>query len=374
MSTAIVAADIKANNGTEELDGSWARNLHQIYFWCHDRAPNMNELWTTAPVTAVIEMYFDGWLRQFGDSNPTNKNFIRDLQKLPSNILAWRQGNKLGGTAIKYDVGNVYSQAAKGLCKLTIIKIAENAFHLKELKAASFYANYGCEPVSRLFSLVSQIRQKEKASDVGYYQFLQEKFGLYLVGHAIFEGTSKNFMSQQIGALFGYSGLEVQLHKLGNYVQSGLLSSKNGVQILFSNIVAANGKEILPIMQDKIAVLKSAQLNTYANQFFLYSLEWLTKSGIGVVATTLLATPTRIFQDGAGLLFSWLQKQHHEYQGVNKLDSNSALLPVKAIDEMLAEQASERAEVWQCNDYSDQQCDAQQLEDIMPYCDLSPIH
>ncbi len=128
-------------------------------------------------------------------NNPIAKAVVRDWTKVPFNVAAWVYGNEIGHTHIKYDEGNFGGSIAKAACKSSLIGIyafLHPGSGVGALEGVSRISNYACEPVSRVFALISKDKQKEQADHVNYIDYAMVKVDLEIVIQAIIEGITKN--------------------------------------------------------------------------------------------------------------------------------------------------------------------------------------
>lgn len=281
-----------------------SKRAEELLVWLYKRVPNSSEVVTNAPFTAIIdiflESYYEEWFSQFSGS-PNDKAFLRDIQRLVSNVFAWQSGAKQGGTEITYDVGNVYSQSVKSICKLGVIKGGEVIYGHKVLKVVGGWANFICEPPARIFSLLSQLKQKENATDVSYFQYAEEYLTPYLLLQAFIEALAKNYASSVTNNFIKFYGIADIMTNSLNQAQAKVMSQLTGLYFDFNAGETITGKlKVMEHIRDgEISMLDKAQL---------YLTEVIVNSLSAAGFTYILATPAKIAQDGAGIILGILTK------------------------------------------------------------------
>ncbi|CAL7963522.1 hypothetical protein MIDIC_60013 [Alphaproteobacteria bacterium] len=276
--------------------------------WTWARVPNFKEVLTSSTPTAIVTVLAEGWLNKFG-YNPVAKAFIRDFLKVPSNVASVLFENELGGTGVKYDIGNVYGGLTKAFCKASVISVgqytAHGATNKEYLAAWGRGANYACEPLVRLFALTSKDKQKLHDTETGYFTFMRENMNFKLAGRAVVEGIAKNAVADNVGEVL--NKYHVPQNIKGAYVKAeGKFISAivgQGVQLTLETTMLTKFGTINHGVRGP--VLKVVAVAA------LVAIDIVAKIGAEIITTYLLAPFVRIGQDGVGAAVDWLMPKSH---------------------------------------------------------------
>ncbi|CAL7963513.1 hypothetical protein MIDIC_60010 [Alphaproteobacteria bacterium] len=293
------------NNKTSDTAGIISSSLS----WAWARVPNFKEVLTSSVPQAIVTVLAEGWLNKFG-YNPVAKAFIRDFLKVPSNVASVLFENELGGTGVKYDIGNVYGGLTKAFCKASIISIGQCSAHgvdNKEYLAAwGRGANYVCEPIVRFFALTSQDKQKLNDTTTEYFTFMAGNMNLKLAGRALLEGAVKTTISDQVGETLNKYNIPQKIK--GSYVSA---------ESWFLSFVVGQGMQLAleTTMLSKLSTINHGSKGGIAFKVAaagaLILIDIVAKIGTEVITTYLLAPFVRIGQDGVGAAVDWLMPKSH---------------------------------------------------------------
>jgi hypothetical protein len=274
----------------EKLDES-----DSIYSWMWKRLPNYYEL-TNDALYNVIEIGYEDKLKKFG-ANPTNKDFVRDLAKVPSVFYASYNGIEIGNTGIKNGMGNVVSQVIKPSCKFSVIGISEFFFSAKYAKYASATSNLVCEPIARVFSLSEKLMQVNNATDVGYFSYLSEKVkSPYFFSQAILQSLIKTTVTSFLSEGLNMLGLFKKMDIVSNRLLASFLSKCFDKEIKFK-LHDTKGKEIYINIASKLALIPIE--NDFCKKIVLYPLEFARKTIVGSLRAAIFLPVGRIAEDAA---------------------------------------------------------------------------
>lgn len=154
-------------------------------------------------------------------------------------------------------------------------------------------SNYVCEPVARVFALISAKRQQENATGIDYFEYAKNNIGMELILQATASGFSKNIFSDQAGAFFGNTGIFT-------YLKSFYIARENQ---FISYTIGQNGGELL---YDRMHSISQASDVNIISKFVVgtgvIALDFVFKSLYEIITTYLLAPTARIAQDSVGYL------------------------------------------------------------------------
>jgi hypothetical protein len=300
-------SDIAYDQIKSDLEWSWAR------------VPNLNELITTSYPLAIANIVIEPFMERLYQINPMAKAVVRDWTNIPSSVVAWWNGNEIGGTHIKYDEGNIYGGITKTICKSSIIGIHVNFNHgldVGDLERVSRISNYICEPISRVYDLISKEKQMQNNTDTNYFKFAIKNTDMKLLLQASAEGLTKTAVADQIANFFGQLGVFRLLKTIYVAIEN---------KFIFVTVGAVADGDLL---HHRIETVHAATPKQYFKKAVVITSLIEIDFGLKILAeaiTSLIIAPTvRMAQDGIGIMVKqgWERCEYKESDLSTEIDNN----------------------------------------------------
>jgi|GEM_PF-2904238 len=166
--TAYTYISDELTKGYNDFSNCFASSFHipaYVLGFIYDRVPNIYESSTGVFMQSTLESavkYLDiQSLNEMTDSHhPGAQLIFRNTLKLPTTLISWFGGYEIGSTGQFYDFGKVITSVIKPICQVTIVTAGTiyTPFSGDTLSRAS---NVLCEPIGRLFTIISRENQKQ---------------------------------------------------------------------------------------------------------------------------------------------------------------------------------------------------------------------
>jgi hypothetical protein len=308
--------------------------FYQDAEWCWARVPNTYELFVGSLPLAALYNIGEYYFQKLDSGNPTTKSVVRDGTKIISAAFSWWSESEIGGTHVKYDVGNLYGSVGKFSVKALIITSYEQFYGPESLVGISRVSNYLGEIITRAFALISKEKQSQHTADVNYMTFASDIFNTELAIQSTLEGLTKSFASDQCGQLFSYLGISSILKQyvnLENYLVQSLTGTANAHLLFWDRAREFDNTRFAPVK--KISFM---------------ALDIVLKLGVEMATTAFFAPPSRIAQDAIGDLvkhgyeyaatlissyYSKIEDHKEEYSDMRTVDETNMGDAARELDE-----------------------------------------